>query len=103
MGLMSRRSRRASLAMAHVIYDDLLAFESLLPEDMKITFPTIYSRLNAINYCQYLKTFLRRRAQTRAVHCEHCMVLDAKVNTVKQVIHKIVSTDAVFTGAAHSA
>ncbi|NP_598363.1 Similar to ORF67.5, Macaca mulatta rhadinovirus 26-95 [Macacine gammaherpesvirus 5] len=82
--------------------DDLLAFESLLPDDMKIMFPTIYSRLNAINYCQYLKTFLCHRAQTRSAHCEHCMVLDAKVNAVKQVIHKIVSTDAVFTGATHS-
>ncbi|ULE29139.1 MAG: ORF67A [Human gammaherpesvirus 8] len=73
------------------------ASDKLLPRDMQILFPTIYCRLNAINYCQYLKTFLVQRAQPAA--CDHTLVLESKVDTVRQVLRKIVSTDAVFSEA----
>ncbi|QDQ69279.1 DNA packaging UL33 [Colobine gammaherpesvirus 1] len=70
-------------------------FEQLLPADLQIMFPTIYSRLNALNYCQYLKSFLNQRGCS--VVCQHSLVLEGKVETVRQVIGKIVSTDSVYT------
>ncbi|AGY30754.1 ORF67A [Retroperitoneal fibromatosis-associated herpesvirus] len=70
-------------------------FEQLLPEDLQLMFPTIYARLNALNYCQYLKTFMNLRGRTTA--CQHSIVLDGKVETVRRVICKIVSADSVYS------
>nr|CAC84365.1 hypothetical protein [Saimiriine gammaherpesvirus 2] len=75
--------------------DCLLYFESMLPTEIQAIAPSVYAKLNLLNYCQYLKTFIKHKESTQ---CEHISVLDAKVETVKQIISKIVETDSIVGG-----
>lgn len=65
-----------------------------LPEDISLMTPTVYSKLNFINYCQYLLLFQKQREKPG--HCEHFSVLEEKVNDIRQIITKIVDTDSVL-------
>ncbi|ATA58299.1 DNA packaging protein UL33 [Eptesicus fuscus gammaherpesvirus] len=74
---------------------DALDFEPMLPPDMRVIAPTIYARLNMLNYCQYLRAFERARAG-EILCCEHGAVLTGKLEVIKQLISKIVDADSVF-------
>lgn len=73
---------------------DLIDFSSVLSTDLTYIAPTIYCRLNLLNYCQFLKVFLRHRAT--CLECPHCQTLSTKVEIIKQVIARIVDTEGVF-------
>lgn len=73
----------------------LIYFEPLLPEDLSLILPTIYARLNFLNHCQYLKVFARN-CQEKTCDCQHTSVINAKTETVKQIISKIVETDTIL-------
>ncbi|AAC95591.1 orf 67A [Ateline gammaherpesvirus 3] len=75
--------------------NDLLYFEPMLPTEIQTIAPSVYAKLNLLNYCQYLKTFIKHKERA---HCEHISVLNAKVEAVKQIISKIVETDSVVGG-----
>lgn len=77
-----------------VIEDSPLDFPSPLKGDIKILAPTVYAKLNVINYCQYLKLFLQQRIESDT--CDHSRVLEAKVKAVRAIILNIVNTDAIF-------
>ncbi|UTM05550.1 DNA packaging protein UL33 [Equid gammaherpesvirus 2] len=76
--------------------DSLIDFQSMLPPDIKIIAPTTYTRLNLLNYCQFLELFMQLRAS--GCRCEHGEILESKIRAVRQVISKIVETDTVFNG-----
>lgn len=72
----------------------LIDFKSLLPTDIKILAPTVYTRLNVLNYCQFLKIFVRLKSEHQ--NCEHTDLIETKIKIIKQVISRIVETDTVF-------
>ncbi|AAK07987.1 unknown [Bovine gammaherpesvirus 4] len=75
---------------------DVLDFEPMLPKDLEILAPTIYAKLNILNYCQYLKTFIRHKCGHEA--CEHTHIINTKQEVIKQIICKIVEADSVLLG-----
>ncbi|BBB06521.1 hypothetical protein [Rhinolophus gammaherpesvirus 1] len=74
--------------------ESLIDFCPLLPDDIKILAPTVYTRLNVLNYCQFLKVFLKLRFQHS--RCEHTDIIETKLKIIRQVISRIVETDTVF-------
>lgn len=75
---------------------ELLNFDSLLPSDVQLLAPTVYAKLNLLNYCQYLKLFMHLQEPTN--RCEHADAIQAKVDAVREIIAKIVETDKVIVG-----
>lgn len=73
-----------------------LDFECILPPDIQLLAPTIYSRLNLLNYCQYLKLF--KRQKDLSCNCEHSAVLEGRTDAVKHIISRIVETDQTLRG-----
>lgn len=79
--------------------DSLIDFKPLLPIDIRVLAPTVYTRLNVLNYCQFLKAFVRLRSQHQS--CEHTDLIETKIKIIKQVISRIVETDTVFNGVSN--
>ncbi|ALE14783.1 ORF67A [Felid gammaherpesvirus 1] len=80
------------------LYENLICFESLLPEDIKIFVPTVYTKLNLLNYCQYLKVFLVYNHLAGSIHkCSHQNIIFTKLEIIKQVISRIIETDSVYS------
>ncbi|AIU39593.1 DNA packaging protein UL33 [Equid gammaherpesvirus 5] len=80
--------------------DSLIDFQSMLPVDIRIIAPTTYTRLNLVNYCQFLRVF--SRLKTGRFDCEHGEIIEAKIRAVREVISKIVETDTVFNGVKNN-
>ncbi|AMA67425.1 DNA packaging protein UL33 [Vespertilionid gammaherpesvirus 1] len=76
------------------VEDSLIDFELMVPEDIRVIAPTVYTRLNILNYCQFLAVFLRHGQAT--CDCEHSKIIQAKIEIIKQIISRIVQTDTVF-------
>lgn len=75
--------------------DQPLEFIPMLPEDIQLIVPTTYSKLNLLNHCQYLKSFIRDKAQLDS--CCHTVELALKTETVKNIIAQILETESVFS------
>nr|WIM51650.1 MAG: hypothetical protein ADFBMEEK_00016 [Peromyscus leucopus gammaherpesvirus] len=75
-----------------------LRFQPMLPLEIQVMFPTTYSKLNLLNHCQYLKTFTRYKS---TVHeCEHALVVEGKLQTIRNIITQIIETDSVLQQAS---
>nr|BEG23063.1 homolog of EHV2 ORF67A DNA packaging protein UL33 [Macronycteris gammaherpesvirus 1] len=85
----------SSFYMPSTNTDSSINFQPLISPDIKILFPTVYTKLNLLNYCQFLRVFLRLKNQHSS--CEHTEIIETKIKTVKQVISRIVETDTVFS------
>lgn len=84
-----------TMALLETEYSDsLIDFVSLIPDDIKIFAPTIYAKLNILNYCQYLRDFLNHKEITCS--CEHQLIISTKLKIIQQIITKIVDADTVF-------
>ncbi|AAX58103.1 ORF67a [Ovine gammaherpesvirus 2] len=74
-----------------------LEFRALLPEDIQLIAPTAYAKLNLLNHCQHLKLFMSLQ-EDKGV-CAHSRVLSEKLESVREVISKIVETDRILEGS----
>lgn len=70
-----------------------------LPKAVALAIPTVYSKLNFINHCQYLLVF---QEELRHRGCEHATVLNKKVEDLRRVLAKIVDVDSVLNTAEQS-
>nr|QRE02549.1 DNA packaging [Otarine gammaherpesvirus 4] len=82
--------------------EELIHFHSMVPCDVALIAPTIYARLNLVNYCQHIAAFTRMRNPLYC-ECSHSGTFDARVAAVKRVIAKIVETNTVFAALHQNA
>ncbi|AIA62105.1 orf67A [Alcelaphine gammaherpesvirus 2] len=73
-----------------------LEFPCILPREVQVIAPTSYAKLSLLSHCQHLKLFINQQGSKGV--CAHSRVLEEKLETVKEVISKIVETDKILEG-----